>query len=100
MSTTTDSTYGFLQRFVMPFQDHNSRLVSSDVYVYRYYYSKTVMEYLVCRQRIDDLRYSIYERCATFERNLALTDNRIVKLDIVQDIFCEISKRIINVGQF
>ena len=90
LSKMTEQTFGYLQKFVMPFQDHNS------VYVYRYCYSKTVMEYLVCRQRIDDLRYSIYERCATFERNLALTDNRIVKLDVVQDIFREISKRIIN----
>lgn len=68
------------------------------MYVYRYYYSKTVMEYLVCRQKINDATYSIYERCATFERNLALTDNRIVKLDIVQEIFKDIAKRIINVA--
>lgn len=55
------------------------------------------MEYLVCRQEINDTRYSIYERCATFERNLALTDNRLVKLDIVQQVFKELSKRIILV---
>ena len=68
------------------------------MYVYKYYYSKTVMEYLVCRQEISDTRYSIYERCATFERDLALTDNRLVKLDIVQEVFKELSKRIISVS--
>lgn len=56
------------------------------------------MESLVSRQEIDDARYSVYERCATFERNLVLTDTRLVKLANIKQLFLTIAKRIINVG--
>lgn len=91
--TGTDSCNGSSCRFRTTTVDSGD----ADVYVYKFYYSKTIMEYLVSRQEINDTRYSIYERCATFERNLALTDNRLVKLDVVQEVFKDISKRVILV---
>ena len=57
------------------------------------------MESLVSRQKITDTNYSIYERCATFERNLALTENRLLKMENMKNRFKDIAKRIINVGE-
>jgi hypothetical protein len=54
-------------------------------------------EFLVARQEFNDTRYSIYERCATFERHMALTDTRVVKLSYIKQMFEQVARRVLNV---
>lgn len=68
-----ENTFGFLQRFVPPFQSRNC------TYAYRHTYSQQYLEALVSKQNYEDKKYSMYERCTGFERSLALTEIRSVK---------------------